>query len=262
MRKRVGIICFIVLVVLGGFWFYQQAKTPTKIDTSSAQVKQEEKAGYQVKDDSATKEKVKSLPSTAKTDNPALMLVNKKHPLKSELNFKRAEINGVTYNALMKDQLENFLNDAKAAGYPATVVSAYRSIAYQQTVFDNQVNQYLAQGESREKALKETRDYIQTPGASEHHTGLGVDIMTNAYWDKHHALYPEADETKGQQWLIKHAPDYGFVLRYPKDVASRKHTGIAYESWHFRYVGVENARYMTENKLTLEEFWDLMEAKD
>ena len=29
------------------------------------------------------------------------------------------------------------------------------------------------------------------------------------------------------------------------------------ETWHFRYVGVEAAVYMTENELTLEEFLGL-----
>jgi D-alanyl-D-alanine carboxypeptidase len=48
------------------------------------------------------------------------------------------------------------------------------------------------------------------------------------------------------------APDYGFVLRFPE--GKTEVTGIGYEDWHFRYVGVDNAKYMTEKGLTLEEY--------
>lgn len=254
MHKRVGVVIGSVLIVLSGFWFYQQAVTPKQTNVETAQ---NEKA--QTKNESSTKNKqVKKLPDEATAENPALVLVNKQHPLKDELNFEKAEMQGVTYNALMKQALTDFVSAAAEAGYPATIVSAYRSIAYQQTVIDTQVAQYLAQGDNEDEAMKKTLEYIQTPGASEHHTGLGVDIMANEYWDAHHALNPEADETKAQQWLIQHAPDYGFVLRYPKSAEGHESTGIAYESWHFRYVGVENAKYMAKNNLTLEQYWDLI----
>lgn len=252
MRKNVGIVIGSALIVLGGFWFYQQAVTPKNVPVET------NKAESNVTTKNNASKSKDGLPADATTDNPALVLVNKKHPLKAEIDFEKAEMQGVTYNALMKQSLTDFVNAATEAGYPVTIVSAYRSIAYQQTVIDTQVAQYLAQGDSEDEAMKKTFEYIQTPGASEHHTGLGVDIMANEYWDVHHALNPEADETKAQQWLIKHAPDYGFVLRYPKTAEGRESTGIAYESWHFRYVGVENAQYMAKNNLTLEQYWDLM----
>jgi hypothetical protein len=64
-----------------------------------------------------------------------------------------------------------------------------------------------------------------------------------------------ADEA-GNQWLIRHCAEYGFILRYPEDKVSV--TEIEYEPWHFRYVGKEAAQYITENNLTLEEFWDII----
>ena len=52
--------------------------------------------------------------------------------------------------------------------------------------------------------------------------------------------------------MLKHCADYGFILRYPKDKTNI--TGIIYEPWHFRYVGVEAAKYIMSNNLTLEEY--------
>ena len=64
------------------------------------------------------------------------------------------------------------------------------------------------------------------------------------------------EETEVQKWLIENSYKYGFVLRYPtnkKDI-----TMINYEPWHYRYVGVENATYMKENDMCLEEFIDYL----
>ena len=63
------------------------------------------------------------------------------------------------------------------------------------------------------------------------------------------------EETELFEWLTLHCHEYGFVLRYPKDKKSV--TGRVYQPWHFRYVGVEAARFMRDNHLTLEEFLDL-----
>ena len=57
-------------------------------------------------------------------------------------------------------------------------------------------------------------------------------------------------------WLTENAWRYGFILRYPPEKADV--TGIGYESWHFRYVGIPHAWYMQENNLCLEEYLDLL----
>jgi D-alanyl-D-alanine carboxypeptidase len=59
-------------------------------------------------------------------------------------------------------------------------------------------------------------------------------------------------DTPELQWLLKHCAEYGFILRYPKD--KTEITGIIYEPWHFRYVGVEAATKITESGLCLEEY--------
>ena len=53
-------------------------------------------------------------------------------------------------------------------------------------------------------------------------------------------------------WMAEHCAEYGFILRYPK--GKQDVTGIIFEPWHFRYVGVEIATYIMENNLTLEEY--------
>ena len=84
----------------------------------------------------------------------------------------------------------------------------------------------------------------QEPGASEHQTGLAFDVTaeTNSGFES----------TPQYAWLCAHAQDYGFIQRYPANKSAE--TGISYEPWHYRYVGVEAARQIKAGDLTLEEF--------
>lgn len=87
--------------------------------------------------------------------------------------------------------------------------------------------------------------YAQAPGASEHQTGLAFDVTA-----ENSGTGFESTEQYG--WLRQHAHEYGFIQRYPANKADV--TGISYEPWHYRYVGVEAATRMWESGLTLEEF--------
>ena len=51
---------------------------------------------------------------------------------------------------------------------------------------------------------------------------------------------------------MEHCADYGFILRYPK--SSQDITGVIYEPWHYRYVGVEAAQAIMSQGITLEEY--------
>ena len=86
------------------------------------------------------------------------------------------------------------------------------------------------------------------PGASEHQTGLAVDIVDANYLE----LDEGQEETATQQWLMIHCAEYGFILRYPTDKSAT--TGIGYEPWHYRYVGKEAASAITQSGLCLEEW--------
>ena len=84
----------------------------------------------------------------------------------------------------------------------------------------------------------------QQPGASEHQTGLAFDVTVETN--------DGFESTPQYAWLSQHAHEYGFIQRYPANKSSV--TGISYEPWHYRYVGVEAATRMRESGQTLEEF--------
>ena len=87
-----------------------------------------------------------------------------------------------------------------------------------------------------------------------YHTGAAVDLVTVEYRQANQLLNHNFEEDPFFSWLIAHCADYGFILRYPKD--KEEITGITYEPWHYRYVGEEAARYIMDNGLCLEEFWE------
>jgi D-alanyl-D-alanine carboxypeptidase len=109
-----------------------------------------------------------------------------------------------------------------------TITSGYRTEEKQQELYEN-----------------DTDGTAAMPGASEHETGLAFDVTTR--YDS-----GEFDDTEQFLWLSEHCWDFGFILRYPKD--KEDITGIPYEPWHYRYVGVEIAKEIHENGWTLEEY--------
>ncbi len=115
--------------------------------------------------------------------------------------------------------------------------SAYRSFDRQKELYEIEYNI------KKEKA----NNTIALPGHSEHQTGLAFDLCTNT-----HGMYEFAD-TDEFIWLSKHAHEYGFILRYPKD--KENITGYDYEPWHYRYLGVDLATKVYESGLTYEEYY-------
>ena len=128
------------------------------------------------------------------------------------------------------------------------VVSSYRTQEYQTNSYNRKVKYYLDKGYSQEAAEKEAATIIAIPGTSEHQLGLAVDIVDTRLW----ALEEEQENLPAQKWLMEHAWEYGFVLRYPKDKIAV--TGIIYEPWHYRYVGKAVAEELHTSGLTLEEY--------
>ena len=126
--------------------------------------------------------------------------------------------------------------------------STYRSVKRQKELYDASVQKYLKQGKTQEEADKLTLEYINRPGGSDHNLGLAVDFN---YVDNSFA------KTSEYKWLLKNAENYGFILRYPEDKEDK--TKIAYESWHWRYVGEENAKRMNELNMCLEEYVEYLQ---
>ena len=147
-------------------------------------------------------------------------------------------------DALIAQPLIDMTQACKAAGNPIYLSSGYRSYEIQRQNFDRvNANNGITDGRDAEG------NYITMPaGHSEHQTGLCCDITDRYYEVKNDNIVNSATV----QWLAANCADYGFVLRFPQD--KRDITHVMSENWHFRYVGVEAAKYMTENNLCLEEF--------
>lgn len=93
-------------------------------------------------------------------------------------------------------------------------------------------------------------EYALPPGHSEHNLGLSLDIGSTQ------TAMNNAPEGK---WLQKNAWKYGFILRYPSDKTGI--TGIQYEPWHFRYVGLPHSRIMQDKNFTLEEYLEFLKEQ-
>ncbi len=144
----------------------------------------------------------------------------------------------------IEEPLMKMAEDCKAAGLNVYLSSGYRSYSEQAANFTRVCNNNgVADGKDANGF------YITMPaGASEHQTGLAVDITDVYYPIKDSSL----ENTETFKWLKEHCTEYGFILRFPSD--KQDLTGVMYEPFHFRYVGVEAAEYITENNLCLEEF--------
>ena len=185
-----------------------------------------------------------------------LLLVNKERelpasyqPVLHSICKGRLEAADILYEDLCA-----MLAAGEQAGYQYWIASAYRDRAYQQGLVEEDVQKYMAKGYTYEEALRRTHEYTMPAGQSEHETGLALDILcsTNTIMDESQKSEP------GNQWLVRHCHEYGFILRYPENKEGI--TGIGYEPWHFRYVGKEAAAYLTSMGWTLEEFYQVLES--
>ncbi len=191
------------------------------------------------------------------TDDWRLLLVNRQSPLPEDFHVElEAAITTADFNyrfdARAADALRNFMNAAKKDGVSLAVISTYRKQSTQERLYASKVAEYVNAGYSSADAKNEAARWVAVPGTSEHQTGLAVDVVSADWYSYNDDLYDTFENTSEFEWLVAHCVEYGFVLRYAKD--KQEITGITYEPWHYRYVGVEHARYMTENNLCLEEY--------
>lgn len=186
----------------------------------------------------------------AEEEDWKLLLVNGTHPLPE--GFQVPELtqlkNGHSIDSRAYPALQAMLDDARAAGLSPLICSSYRTQEKQQALFDRELQNWLSRGYSQEEAQRQAAQWVAPPGTSEHQSGLAVDIVDTAY----QVLDERQEETQVQKWLMTHCAEYGFILRYPTDKSAV--TGIGYEPWHYRYVGVEAAQEIMTQGLCLEEY--------
>ncbi|NEG79290.1 D-alanyl-D-alanine carboxypeptidase family protein [Bifidobacterium avesanii] len=153
--------------------------------------------------------------------------------------------NGEQVDSRIYPDLQRMFDAMRADGLNPEVSAGYRTRATQQRILDEKIEAYWSEGVPRAAARTKALETVAVPGTSEHELGLAVDVNAAGMNDA-------AANQKVYAWLAEHAAQYGFVLRYPDGGTAV--TGVAYEPWHYRYVGVQAASAMCANDLTLEEY--------
>lgn len=167
------------------------------------------------------------------------------------LTCERGNLEGIGIDERIREAAATLMADARAAGYTIYIARAYLNTEWLE-------NMYLTTfWVSRDDPILTARSF-QAPGVSEHQTGLSIDFTDTI---AHAANYefqfedPEIFDSELYAWLMEHCADYGFIFRYPAEKAPWYGTPCTHA--HFRYVGVQAAKFMTEHDLCLEEFISL-----
>jgi len=146
------------------------------------------------------------------------------------------------------EALVQLCDAAREAGHELYIKSAYRSYRTQDVMYYNRL-----------KANGYDDGWVTKPGASDHQTGLGCDVVPKNWTDR--GMNENMAKEEECQWMAANCAEFGFILRYPAD--KEDVTEINYEPWHLRYVGIPAATYIMDNGLCLEEFHaQLMAAID
>ena len=172
------------------------------------------------------------------SDGSYVLLVNKDNPVPETF-----ELNLVSYGNFMIDSETKIALELMRSEcpYSTTIDNIYRSKDRQQTVWNAAVNERMNQGMTYEEAVEATSRSVMTPGHSEHQTGLAVDMFGSDL---------------AKEWLEDNCWEYGFIVRYPAEKSD--YTGIDYEYWHFRYVGVDLALELRDLDMCLEEYMQML----
>ena len=251
-KRKIAIIILIIIILIT--IIVKKSKNKTTVETTTNQVEQtaseqeenkveEEQANEQSQDQNQN-QKQEQQPEKEITDW-RLTLANYENLLPENFTVKVENIDKTRqFDARAIGELNDMMNQMKMDGITNIwIQSAYRSVARQKELYDASVKKYLQEGKTQDEAEKLTNEYINKPGSSDHNLGLAVDFnkVDNGF-----------EKLDGFKWLQKNAENYGFILRYPKD--KEDITKISYESWHWRYVGVEHAKKMNELNMCLEEY--------
>lgn len=183
--------------------------------------------------------------------NSLLVLVNQNYRLDefyAPTDFVPVEVPVTPYSQVntnylrrdAADATELLFSKAQEAGYELTLRTGYISYSVQKSLYNQDVY---------EMGLEYADKFNSRPGHSEHQTGLAIDITTPSI---NNELSLEFADTEEGKWVLAHAHEYGFIIRYPENRESE--VGYFYEPYHLRYVGVEVATEIFENNWTLEDY--------
>lgn len=246
-KKKVFLVIAIFVTII-----FAITHKDKKIETSGKETQEQENKTEKDTTSTMSNTEPTNTQTTSKVEitDWRLRLANYDNLLPEDFEVELANIDSTRqFDARAIKDLNNMINAMKKSGNTKIwCQSTYRSVKRQKELFDESVQKYLKQGKSEEEAEKLTLEYINKPGGSDHNLGLAVDFN---YVDNSFA------KTSEYKWLLKNAENYGFILRYPEDKEDK--TKIAYESWHWRYVGEEHAKRMNELNMCLEEYVEYLQ---
>lgn len=229
MKKRYLILSGLLALTLAAC---SQEKTATTEAKSSTEQKTVEEGTAGSKSQEASQKKAEVVNKgdhySIQGKYDEIVVANKHYPLSKDYNPGE--------NPIAKAELLKLIAAMQQAGFPISDnYSGFRSYETQTQLYQDYVNK---------DGKAEADRYSARPGYSEHQTGLAFDLIgTNG---------DLVTEEKAAQWLLDHAADYGFVVRYLK--GKEKETGYMAEEWHLRYVGKE-AKEIAASGLSLEEYY-------
>ena len=183
-------------------------------------------------------------------DDARLVLVNANLPFDEEPSptLDAADEAGTQLEAEAAQQYRSMAAAAQADGVSLTLVAGYQDADTRQDAYEARVQTYRDKRKSEEEAARLAATIQPAANANEHGTGYAADILSMDYTAQDTGFA----DTRAYQWLTAYAAEYGFILRYPED--RQAITGVVFEPWHWRYVGVENALAIRASGLSLEEF--------
>ena len=229
MKKRYLILSGLLAFTLAACSQEKPATSETQTSTEEKTV-QEGTAGSKSQEASQKKAEVvnKGDHYSIQGKYDEIVVANKHYPMSKDYNPGE--------NPTAKAELLKLIAAMQQAGFPISDhYSGFRSYETQTQLYQNYINK---------DGKAEADRYSARPGYSEHQTGLAFDLIgTNG---------DLVTEEKAAQWLLNHAADYGFVVRYLK--GKEKETGYMAEEWHLRYVGKE-AKEIAASGLSLEEYY-------
>lgn len=180
-----------------------------------------------------------------------LILINAAHPIVSLPAHLVPFSRDFPHITLAPDAARALHEALSAVGAEGRIVpvSGFRSIEEQKEIYFSSL---------KENGAEYTESFVALPRASEHHSGLAVDLALNE--GEIDFICPRFPYEGICQTFREIAPQFGFIERYKAD--KRQITGIAAEEWHFRYVGTPHAAAITRTGLCLEEYLDRLKAKE
>lgn len=192
------------------------------------------------------------------SDFSNLLLVNGNNPLPEDYDYEgNLTIIDQKYLCGYRNQMDKdayifakaMLDAAWKDNVELYILSPYRSFSTQSALFENEVKTHLNGSTTREQAEIKASAEVARPGTSEHHTGLAVDF---------NSVETHFEDTEAFLWLKEHGEEYGFIMRYAED--KQDLTGVIYEPWHWRFVGIKHAKEINRLGMCLEEYIEYLKS--